>query len=42
MSMTDETGSRIRTYVSYLLAVVFFVVFVGMLILLVQVIADAI
>lgn len=39
--MSDGLGSQVRTYASYLLAVVFVVVFGGMLILLVQVILDA-
>lgn len=39
--MSDGSGSKVRTYISYLFAVVFAVVVVGMLILLAQVIIDA-
>lgn len=40
--MSDESGSQFRTYASYLLAVLFVVVFLGMVVLTAQVILDAI
>jgi len=39
--MSEENGSRLRTYASYLLAVLFVIVVLGMIVLAGQVMLDA-